>query len=70
MKRTSLAAMLTLLATISATLVVAGCGGKSSTTGSSQSTPATTPATTSSTSTTTSTPATSTHKKAAKTPGY
>jgi hypothetical protein len=66
MKRTSLAAMLTLLATISATLVVAGCGGKSSTTGSSQSTPATT----SSTSTTTSTPATSTHKKAAKTPGY
>ncbi len=28
MKRTSLAAMLTLLAVLAATLVVAGCGGK------------------------------------------
>jgi hypothetical protein len=62
MKRTSLAAMLTLLATISATLAVAGCGGKSSTTSS--------PQTTSAPSTSTSTQTTTTHKKAAKTPGY
>jgi len=62
MKRTSLAAMLTLLATISATLAVAGCGGKSSTTGSSQTTPAS--------STSTTTPTTTTHKKPAKAPGY
>ncbi|HEY3865039.1 MAG TPA: hypothetical protein VGL54_03005 [Solirubrobacteraceae bacterium] len=54
--------MLTLLATISATLAVAGCGGKSSTTSS--------PQTTSAPSTSTSTQTTTTHKKAAKTPGY
>ena len=42
MRRTSLAAMLTLLAVFAATLAVAGCGGKSTNTSNSTSTSGTT----------------------------
>jgi hypothetical protein len=54
MKRAPLAAMLTLLATVAATIAIAGCGGKSSNT----------------TSTGGGTTTTSTHKPASKAPGY
>jgi hypothetical protein len=60
MKRTSLVAMLTLLATIAATLAVAGCGRKA--TSGSQTTPTN--------GATTSTTTTGTHKQPSRAPAY